>query len=286
MKLSIITINYNNREGLRKTIESVVNQTWNDFEYIIIDGGSTDGSVDIIREFADKIDYWVSEPDKGIYNAMNKGVAVAKGEYIQFLNSGDCLSTSNAIEEITPNLRDVDILFAKMRFSDTQEVIQCPETITMQTLYERSLPHPSSFIHRALLLKYPYDETLRIVSDWKFWIQTIIYDNVSYRSLPYIIVDFEATGISGTNKSLVSRERETVLHSLLPDRILKDYFHLQNGAGYQETTYDKLFIEIGKRKYRGITYISTVLLMKCFAVFKKSAKFIHQFPWNEKQTHK
>ena len=89
MKLSVITINFNNRDGLRKTIESVVNQTYNDFEYIIIDGGSTDGSVDVIKEYADRIDYWVSEPDKGIYNAMNKGIDVAKGEYCIFMNSGD-----------------------------------------------------------------------------------------------------------------------------------------------------------------------------------------------------
>lgn len=95
MKLSIITINYNNREGLRKTIESVVAQTTREFEYIVIDGGSTDGSVDVIKEFSDYIDYWVSEPDKGIYNAMNKGVKVAHGDYCQFLNSGDWLYDSN-----------------------------------------------------------------------------------------------------------------------------------------------------------------------------------------------
>ena len=82
MKLSVITINYNNRDGLKKTIESVVNQTYKDFEYIIIDGGSTDGSVEVLKEYSDKIDYWVSEPDKGIYNAMNKGIDIAKGEYV------------------------------------------------------------------------------------------------------------------------------------------------------------------------------------------------------------
>ena len=88
MKLSVITINYNNRDGLHKTIASVVNQSWREFEYIVIDGGSTDGSVDVIKSFADRIDYWVSEPDKGIYNAMNKGIDVAQGEYCIFINSG------------------------------------------------------------------------------------------------------------------------------------------------------------------------------------------------------
>ena len=78
MKYSIITVNYNNKEGLRKTIESVINQTFQDFEYIVIDGGSTDGSLEVINHYAEKITYWVSEPDKGVYNAMNKGIKVAK----------------------------------------------------------------------------------------------------------------------------------------------------------------------------------------------------------------
>ena len=74
MKLSVITINYNNKEGLKKTIESVVSQIYQDFEYIVVDGGSTDGSIDIIREYDKHIDFWISEPDRGIYNAMNKGI--------------------------------------------------------------------------------------------------------------------------------------------------------------------------------------------------------------------
>ena len=110
MKLSVITINFNNRDGLRKTIESVVNQTFKDFEYIIIDGGSTDGSVDVIKEYADRIDYWVSEPDKGIYNAMNKGIDVAKGEYCIFMNSGDCFYVNDVYENVFRELDGVDII--------------------------------------------------------------------------------------------------------------------------------------------------------------------------------
>ena len=110
MKLSVITINYNNRDGLRQTIESVVGQTYRDFEYIIIDGGSTDGSVDVIKEYADKIDYWVSEKDKGIYNAMNKGVAVALGEYCLFLNSGDTLCHPDVLAQVQKAGTDADII--------------------------------------------------------------------------------------------------------------------------------------------------------------------------------
>lgn len=98
-KFSIITINYNNKEGLRKTIESVVGQSFRDFEYIIIDGGSTDGSIEVIKEYAGKVDYWVSEPDKGIYHAMNKGVLQAHGEYLYRAQNEAymCRSAKNAV---------------------------------------------------------------------------------------------------------------------------------------------------------------------------------------------
>ena len=110
-KLSIITINLNNAAGLRKTIESVVNQTFTDYEYLIIDGGSTDGSVEVIKEFADKITYWVSEPDKGIYNAMNKGILKARGEYLQFLNSGDWLVDNEVLFRVFSLNHFEDILY-------------------------------------------------------------------------------------------------------------------------------------------------------------------------------
>lgn len=278
-KLSIITINYNNRDGLRKTIESVVNQTWQDFEYIIIDGGSTDGSVEVIKEFADHIDYWVSEPDKGIYNAMNKGVAVAKGKYCQFLNSGDTLSDTNVAKCIVSELDGKAIYFARTRFMDTFETITIPQQITMRTLYKRSLPHPSSYIQRQLLLKIPYDETLRIVSDWKFWIQAIILENCSYDILDLIAVDFDTNGISAKQKNIALTERDVVLKQLLPHRVYIDYFHEINGINYTDTDYDKLFIEIRKRNYRKIIYFTTVLLMRFFALFKKSALFIKRYPW-------
>ena len=97
MKFSIITVNYNNKEGLRKTIESVIHQTFRDFEFIVIDGGSTDGSDDVLKEYDAQIDYWVSEPDGGIYQGMNKGIKKATGEYLNFMNSGDCFYASNIL---------------------------------------------------------------------------------------------------------------------------------------------------------------------------------------------
>jgi glycosyltransferase involved in cell wall biosynthesis len=100
IKLSIITINYNNRDGLEKTIRSVIDQRFTDFEFIVIDGGSTDGSVDNIRKYENKINYWCSEKDAGIYNAQNKGIKKAKGEYCLFLNSGDFLYNEDVLNKI------------------------------------------------------------------------------------------------------------------------------------------------------------------------------------------
>lgn len=104
MKYSIITVNLNNANGLKETIDSIVNQTCCDYEYLIIDGGSTDDSLSIIKQYKDQIDYWVSEPDKGIFNAMNKGINVSHGDYLIFMNSGDCFNNGKVLEETLPYL--------------------------------------------------------------------------------------------------------------------------------------------------------------------------------------
>ena len=121
MKLSIITVNLNNAGGLQKTIESVVTQTWLDFELIIVDGDSTDGSVEVIQQFNDSAIpqfHWVSEPDSGVYQAMNKGIRMAQGEYLLFLNSGDFLVDSNVLSQVFKFGFSADILFGKCRDSD------------------------------------------------------------------------------------------------------------------------------------------------------------------------
>ena len=124
-KFSIITINYNNLEGLKRTVESVVNQTWQEFEYIVIDGGSTDGSAVYIESQKDKFDYWVSEPDKGIYNAMNKGIKVATGEYLLFLNSGDELIDIEALNKNHFHLEEMDLIYFDINvISDTTSFIK------------------------------------------------------------------------------------------------------------------------------------------------------------------
>ena len=113
-KISVITINYNNKEGLEKTIESVVNQSLQDFEYIVIDGNSTDGSQEILEKYTAKISHAVSEPDTGIYNAMNKGIKAATGEYILFLNSGDEFYATQSLEKAAEHLTGEDIIYGNL----------------------------------------------------------------------------------------------------------------------------------------------------------------------------
>ena len=154
MKYSIITINYNNRDGLRRTIESVVNQTFRDFEYIIIDGGSTDGSVEVIKKYADRIDYWVSEPDKGIYNAMNKGILQAHGEYLNFMNSGDCFYDEECLYKVSTSNLKADIIVGRDYHCNPQTGGEFrtifPRRLSMFTFCKSYLPHQSTFFSKDL----------------------------------------------------------------------------------------------------------------------------------------
>lgn len=172
-KLSVITINYNNASGLELTMESVFGQTFIDVEYVVIDGGSSDGSKELIQANAAKIDFWCSENDKGVYNAMNKGVLHATGEYVLFLNSGDYLYDSSVLAKILPSLTGEGIVYGDLMFmpegGGEGSVFVYPEILDVDYFMERSLGHPASFIKRELLTVSPYNEEYRIVSDWEFF---------------------------------------------------------------------------------------------------------------------
>ncbi|MFC5413074.1 glycosyltransferase family 2 protein [Larkinella bovis] len=227
IKLSIITINLNNSEGLRRTIESVICQTYTNFEYLVIDGGSTDGSVEVIHEYKDKITYWISEPDRGIYHAMNKGILQAKGDYCQFLNSGDYLLAPNVTEQMLYGVPDSSIIYGnKVREIAGRRVVEKSyegRQITLLDLYTSTIFHASAYIKRILFDKYGlYDEGLKIVSDWKLYLIAVGLNNEKtvYRDID--LVYFDANGISA-NKELDKSEREKVLHQVLPHSILLDY---------------------------------------------------------------
>jgi glycosyltransferase involved in cell wall biosynthesis len=217
-KLSIITINYNNLEGLKRTVESVVTQTWQEFEYIVIDGGSTDGSAEYIESQSEHINYWISEPDKGIYNAMNKGIAHATGEYLLFLNSGDHFYCNTVLQENHKFLGFQNIIYFNLQVINRNEkfVKNYPDELSFSYFMKDTLPHPATFIKSSLFDKVGlFDENLKIVSDWKFFIESICKYNSSYKKIDEILTTFYLDGLSSEpqNKILIVEEKQKVLNS-------------------------------------------------------------------------
>ena len=248
MKLSIITINYNNAEGLRKTMESVLAQTYTEIEYIIVDGASTDGSVDVIRELATRPTIkWVSEKDTGIYNAMNKGIRMATGEYIQILNSGDILAADDVTERMfqamgygqwaidnknsrqspIANRPQIPIFYGNMIKVNAQGKVVGKSGYTEYSLrqfYSSTLNHDCAYIRRDLFEEYGlYDESLKIVSDWKWYLQAIGLGGVKPEYVDIDVTIFDDGGISETNLALRNAERRKVLEEVLPPAMLWDY---------------------------------------------------------------
>lgn len=257
MLISVITINYNNAEGLRRTIESVVGQTCRDFEYIVIDGGSTDGSVDVVRAHEKGINYWVSEPDRGIYHAMNKGVAQAHGQYCIFMNSGDCFYDATALERVKAAVPTEDVVVGKVAIDDSDNIISPPPAgeLTMYHLYSGAIPHQGSFIKTDLLRRHPYDETLKISSDWKFFVETLILENGTIRYVDEFVARYDLGGLSSENPEKMRAEKEIVLSQLFPPRVLADYRQMKASECLTQTltsqlrssyTVDKVLYRIGR----------------------------------------
>lgn len=267
MKLSIITVNLNNRDGLQKTIDSVVAQTFKEFEWIVIDGGSSDGSKELIEQFADHIAYWVSEPDKGIYNAMNKGIKVAKGEYLLFLNSGDFFYERMSLEKVVKAGLDADVVYGYLLVDKgvEREVHKYSEDITLGTFIYETINHSGcAFIRKSLFEKYGlYDESLRIVSDWKFFLQAIGMGDASVKYVDVLVSVFVADGISNTNAELCEKERYAVLNTCIPQRILKDYKKMEDERNsflqYEQQIRSSASYKIGKALLRPFKWIRKVL---------------------------
>ena len=227
MKFSIITINYNNKEGFRKTIESVINQTFHDFEYIVIDGGSTDGSIDVLKEYDEHIDYWVSESDKGVYNAMNKGIVQSHGEYLNFMNSGDCFYDNMVLQHITEKDLTEDLIVGRDYHFNTSTqqgfATILPPYISMLTFIHYTLPHQSTFFKRQLFENSLYDETLRLVADVKFYIQKICVEQCSVLMVDDIICQREPDGISSAQNKKRIQEHQRIISEYLPSGAIQDY---------------------------------------------------------------
>ena len=286
MKLSIITINYNNAEGLRKTLASVASQTYADIEHIIVDGGSTDGSVEVIREYEQSLASrlsplasnlkWLSEPDSGIYNAMNKGIEIAlgrrvvnafnrselvedknkgikmaNGEYLLFLNSGDYLVDADTLKNVFEDANDVDIIYGDRinvyEDGSQKKVNYFPDKITGSFMYHSMISHQASFIKSDLFVKYGlYREDLKYASDWEFFLKTFLLYNCTYQHIHQYVVYFDCLGISSIaeNNKEMWEERERVFAETLP-AFAEDYIHMDQYLRMLRG-YDKHANQLGK----------------------------------------
>ena len=203
MKLSIITINYNHLEGLKRTFQSVAVQSWRDFEWIVIDGGSTDGSREFIEGHKDCFSFWCSEPDNGVYHAMNKGIAKASGEYLNFMNSGDTFFDSSSLATVFSKGRTSDILYGAMLLPDgaLDHGSMMKTELQWFDFYDNTLPHQASFIKRKLFDKVGfYDETYRISADWHFFAKAFVCYGASLEFIPSVLARFEGGGCSADSK--------------------------------------------------------------------------------------
>lgn len=272
--LSIITINWNNADGLQKTIQSVMSQKMDDYselEYIIVDGASKDASVEVIqngiRDSKFSVD-WKSEPDKGIYNAMNKGIKKAHGEYCLFLNSGDWLFDQNVIAKILPELKagKEDMLIAEILYFNDNKLSKgekTPENLSLSYFYFKALPHPSTFIKKELLEKAGlYNENYRIISDWIFFTDAVCKLNCTYKIIPETVSVYNLEGISSNsdNQRKIRTAKDEYIENNFPKAMLTDLHELialrKTGFGflYHEYGYPAFF-DFFPRLCRKILYV-------------------------------
>lgn len=257
MRVSVITVTFNALPALKKTMASVMAQTSLDYEYIIVDGASTDGTAEYLSEKADGSYRWISEPDSGIYEAMNKGVRMAQGEYCLFINAGDCFVDAKVLATVLPFMNGVDLVIGNQIDVSEQGVIadfyQAKGSFSLNNLLQSSVCHQSTFIRRSVLLERPYDEHLRLVSDWKFFLELYLGGNVSYRTVDVNICFFFEGGATDKNRDLGKQERMSVLAGY------PEYEHIW-GKPYCPSFVNKI-----KRKY--LFYVNKIIyankLKKC-----------------------
>ena len=252
--LSVITVNFNNAAGLEKTIKSVIAQNSSDIEFIVIDGGSTDSSRNVIEKYSQQIQYSISEKDNGIYHAMNKGIKAASGKYCFFLNSGDVFFDSNTVDNAIILFDDADIVYGNVIKIKPhyRRLIKYSSTLTLYDFYktEPALHHQGTFIKKDLFDKHGnYDEKIKINADWEFFFRTIILNKARTKYIDQTICVFDGTGLSNSlpigNKLRfeANLNKENILRLHFPDYLLSDYKKLDkilSGKSFSKKIINKI----------------------------------------------
>lgn len=217
MRISIITINYNNIDGLKKTMASVLNQTYGNIDYIVVDGGSTDGSKAHIESYQINVANWVSEPDKGIYHAMNKGITYSTGAYVLFLNSGDVLCNPNVLNEFVNHSKfHGDIVYGDYVFNHGEK--QYPDHLTPLFFMKTSLPHQSTLFKKSVFEKMGgYDETYKFCADRDFYLKCYLSGQFIFTRVPIALTLFDLSGVSNNIEYIATKQQED-------ERLFKENF--------------------------------------------------------------
>ena len=230
MKISIITINYNNAEGLRETLKSIKSQIYKNYELLLIDGDSTDNSISVIEEYGYE---YISEPDNGPFDAMNKGIKKATGDYCIFMNSGDSFYNETVLKSFV-ELHPTKDIYTGIAAEHLNGKIHSwlptkEEKLSMRFFYRHTLSHQASFIKTSIIKANLYDTNYKIVSDWLFFVKVLLLQNVTYEPLPFFVCNYMDGGIS-RNAEKAFAEREKALKQLFGLRIMRDFHTMQYGT--------------------------------------------------------
>lgn len=267
IKYSVITVNLNNRLGLEKTIKSVLSQNFNNFEFIVIDGKSNDGSVELLNQYSNRISTIISEKDGGIYEAMNKGIKKASGEYLVFLNSGDIFYTEEVLSNASKSGLNSDLLIGKIKIDETIHTF--PQKLNKLFFLQYGIAHPSTFIKRDLFVKYGfYNQLNKITSDWEFFFSVLFKHCCSYSFLDKIIVDFDPSGISSnpSNALIINDEKQRFVKNEFP--ILHFFYFiiylglLRKASLLKRIIYNRLYLPLSYLIENGCSLIKFLINSK------------------------
>jgi len=262
--VSIITIVFNDVSTIEKTILSVIGQTYKNIEYIIIDGGSTDGTVNIVKKYAGKISFWSSEPDNGIYDAMNKGIRKASGTWINFMNSGDYFYNNRVVEDsiaAIPNNKKYKIVYGNFiwKSEKTENFIIAKTGVKMH--YTMPSCHQSFFIDTQLHKENLYDTNYRIAADFDFLCK-MKCQGIRFLKIPVTVAVYQSGGLSENLSEIKGEEFNAVFHK---------YNKAPMSWWYQYIVSSKLF-DSGWRAYYMTTWIKKIIGEKNYAEIAGKAK--------------
>lgn len=218
-RFSIITVTWNNATGLRRTLDSVRQQTCHDYELIVIDGASTDGTADVIEANRDIITVAVSEKDSGIYNAMNKGITYATGEYVVFMNAGDCFAAADTLSVVSQC--SSDIILGGAVYGDSQRM-PLPE-MTLYDMLSVGINHQSTYYKTELLKRYRFDESYKVIADLKSVVEPMARDKASVSCITSVLSVCEGGGLSKQRWRDALTEKRRIIDEVVDPFYRRDY---------------------------------------------------------------